>query len=101
MGNRPTIELQAVAVEAPSESRITYKRLWLRDVLEGEAASGERRVRTPKSILPSKVGQAGVNAHSGPGSNNQCIRLQDDFCGAFYFIGIGCTRAKAPLHGSR
>ena len=100
MRNRPAVELEPVAVEAPGELRVVVEPARAREVDEPQPSLAKRRVGLPEALVAPEVGQAGVDPHPGPGGDQEGLRFRDRLRCALDVVH-GAILAEGPLRGSR
>ena len=69
MRNGVSVELKAVSVKAPGESRIGSERGRVGDLLERDFSPAKCRIGAPKAVGTAKIRQAGIHPHAGTGAN--------------------------------
>lgn len=77
MGNGLPVKVQAVPIKTPGQARIARKGCRAGNVGEIEPGLPQRRIGTPEAGLPAKIGQPGIDPHTGTGCNDQAIGLLD------------------------
>ena len=90
--HRPPIELEPVAVEAPGEGRVVLEPAGVREVDEPQSLLAKRRVGPPEALVAPEVGEAGVDAHAGPGGDEEGRRVRDR-------LGRALDRSGGLQHG--
>jgi hypothetical protein len=76
------VEIKPVTVETPCQCRVRGEPAWIRQGDEIEPELLVRRVGAPESFVPSEVGKSGIDAHSGPGTDQEGFRRCHALCGA-------------------
>src|SRR5439155_21845647 len=71
---RRAVEIEPMAVKAPSERRIAGKPLRVRQGRKAESEFLVRRIGTPEPLVAPKIGQAGIDRHAGSRGKQQRVR---------------------------
>ena len=100
-GFRFPVHQKTVSVETPGDSWSIAKRLWARDVLKMDSLTTEGRIGVPDTFLTPEIGQAGVDAEPGAGSDQKPVGLLDQFSTsgeALVEVALALFRKAPKLH---
>jgi len=71
------VEFQAMSVESPGQTRVGVEGAGIGDLGEVDDTFSEGRVGAPEALSSAEIGEAGVDAHAGTGTNDEAIRGTD------------------------
>ena len=77
--NGGAVEVQAMPVEAPGQTRLGFECRRAGDMFERNPRPAQCRISAPESLRTTKIRQTGIDAHAGTRSNQQSVGLVDEF----------------------
>src|SRR5574343_38537 len=67
------VQLEPMPIKAPGLARVAFEGGRVGDGFKSDSGASQRRINRPETTQPTKIRQAGVDAHAGAGGDQQAI----------------------------